>query len=124
MSKNCDNKETIPAPSDTSANTDWRKDFWSLENGEENDDDIDLEELSRAFSEAASLSSHPEKEITHQSEATLRPLSASPRIRDVDRNTPGVCLYKRSLVLYIGSFLLKKLRRVYKLECRLRRTFT
>lgn len=81
----------LPEPSHAALNTDWREDFWSFDKGEENDDDIDLEELGRALSEAASLASHSKKEsIPHQSEATLESSSTNQIIRDVDSNTPGM----------------------------------
>lgn len=85
----------LPEPSHAALNTDWQEDFWSFDKGEENDDDIDLEELGRALSEAASLASHSKKEsIPHQLEATLEPSSTSQRIRDVDSNTPVLpCFY-------------------------------
>uniref|UniRef100_A0A5B6YP43 Putative programmed cell death protein 2-like n=1 Tax=Davidia involucrata TaxID=16924 RepID=A0A5B6YP43_DAVIN len=81
------------------SNTDWQKDLWTFNSRDEDDaeniDDIDLEELGRALSEAGNLASHSRRQSrNHQPEATVKPLPISQKTRVVDSNTPVVpCFY-------------------------------
>lgn len=73
---------------------DWREDMWpfdSKEDDNEDEDCIDLEELGRALSEAATLASHPKKEnkVSH-SKVILEPSPVSKTARVVDDKTPGI----------------------------------
>lgn len=74
--------------------TDWREDMWPFDSKEDDDGDkdcIDLEELGRALSEAATLASHPKKQnkVSH-SKAILEPSPVSKTARVVDDKTPGI----------------------------------
>lgn len=79
-----------PAPSVSVSNTSFLEGF-DHENGEE----MDLEELSKAFSEAATFASHSKKpQRKRQSKTNLKPTTVSPRTSMVDTNTLVVpCFY-------------------------------
>ncbi|KAF7134843.1 hypothetical protein RHSIM_Rhsim08G0006100 [Rhododendron simsii] len=76
----------------------WREDMWPFDSKEDDDGDkdcIDLEELGRALSEAATLASHPKKQnkVSH-SKAILEPSPVSKTTRVVDDKTPVLpCFY-------------------------------
>ncbi|VFQ96781.1 unnamed protein product [Cuscuta campestris] len=89
--------DTAPLPefSVSTTNNDWKKDLWSFDSAEEEDaeNDIDLEELSRAFSEAASLASHSKKKIRDH-ERNAKPLLLGHTSRVVDGKKPVMpCFY-------------------------------
>nr|XP_017226591.1 PREDICTED: probable 20S rRNA accumulation protein 4 isoform X2 [Daucus carota subsp. sativus] len=78
----------LPDASYQASNTDWRDEFWSFDEG--NDDDVDLEELGRSLSEAAGLASNSKREgIPHQSEATIDFLSTNQTIKVPSDDTAG-----------------------------------
>lgn len=78
----------LPDASHQASNTDWRDEFWSFDEG--NDDDVDLEELGRSLSEAAGLASNSKREgIPHQSEATIDFLSTNQTIKVPSDDTAG-----------------------------------
>ncbi|XP_059308007.1 probable 20S rRNA accumulation protein 4 isoform X3 [Lycium ferocissimum] len=79
----------------------WKKDIWSLDSLEEDDDDdddddddnIDLAELGRALSEAASMASHSKKQ-NHGRELTPKTSSPVCAARVVDKRLPVIpCFY-------------------------------
>ncbi|KAK1371646.1 putative 20S rRNA accumulation protein 4 [Heracleum sosnowskyi] len=75
----------LPDASCQASNADWRDDFWSFDEG--NDDDEDLEELGRALSEAASVASHSKREsLAHQDEAMIDSSSTSQTIKITSRD--------------------------------------
>lgn len=69
------------------------EDLWTFDS--EEDDDIDLEELSRAFSEAASLASHPKKQSSNSNpEATVESSTVTRTRRVINANVPVLpCFY-------------------------------
>lgn len=78
----------LPDASYQASNTDWRDEFWSFNEG--NDDDVDLEELGRSLSKAAGLASNSKREgIPHQSEATTDFLSTNQTIKVPSDDTAG-----------------------------------
>lgn len=68
--------------------------WWDDEN-EEDDEDVDLEELGKALSEAASVACHLKKPNANQhSKSAVKPSHLSPQDRVVDIDTPVVpCFY-------------------------------
>ena len=84
---------TAPLSASTS---DWREDLWtfdSLEDGDGDEDNIGLEELSRALHEAARLASHPKKQNkTRCPESNVKPLPVNKTTKVVDK-TPGMVYY-------------------------------
>lgn len=79
----------LPDASCKSSNADWRNDLWSFD--EENDDDVDLEELGRALSEAANLASHSKREsLPNQCLATTESSSTSQTKKNTSRDTTGI----------------------------------
>ncbi|KAK4383534.1 20S rRNA accumulation protein 4 [Sesamum angolense] len=87
----------VPTSSLSISNTNWQKDLWSFdineEDGHENDDDIDLEELGRALSEAASLTSSGERR-NNDAESSRKPLPRSIPARSIDDKIPVMpCFY-------------------------------
>lgn len=91
--------EVVPkATSSLSDSTsDWREDLWTFDSREDdgNDDDIDLEELGMAFSEAASLASLPKKQNNNcYPKSNVEPLPVSNTTRVVNNKTPVLpCFY-------------------------------
>ncbi|XP_074335747.1 uncharacterized protein LOC141672950 [Apium graveolens] len=78
----------LPDASCQPSNADWRDDFWSFDEG--NDDDEDLEELGKALSEAASLASHSKKEsLPHHDEAIIVSSSTNQTIKLASKDTTG-----------------------------------
>ncbi|XP_030924069.1 programmed cell death protein 2-like [Quercus lobata] len=79
-----------PAPSVSVSNTSWLEGF-DDENGEE----MDLEELSKALSEAATSASQSKKpQSKHHSMSNAKPTPVSPRTSMMDSSTPVVpCFY-------------------------------
>ncbi|XP_059431723.1 uncharacterized protein LOC132165256 isoform X2 [Corylus avellana] len=79
-----------PAPCVSVSNTSWWEGF-----GDEDGEDMDLEELGKALSEAATFASHSKKpQSNHHSETIMKPTPVSPRRRIMDANTPVVpCFY-------------------------------
>ncbi|KAL6993085.1 hypothetical protein U1Q18_011203 [Sarracenia purpurea var. burkii] len=82
----------------SASNSDWKEDLWTFDyriDDDGNDDEIDLEELGRAFSEAASLASHPKKQNkNYQSEHIAESSPVSKTIRAVGDKTPVLpCFY-------------------------------
>lgn len=76
------------------------EDLWTFDSREDDDDDIDLEELSRAFSEAASLASHPKKKSDTSRDATVEPSTVSRTSRVVSDNVPGMmCVLQKNYPL-------------------------
>nr|GMC63071.1 probable 20S rRNA accumulation protein 4 [Ipomoea batatas] len=92
-----DESAHAPAPSVSTTNNDWKKDLWTFDSTKEEDnesnDDIDLEDLSRAFSEAASLASQSKKQIhNHECDAKPSPLGHTARV--IDEKIPVLpCFY-------------------------------
>ena len=82
---------TAPLSASTSG---WWDDLWtfdSLKDGDGDEDNIGLEELSRALHEAARLASHPKKQNkTRHSESNVEPLLVNKTIRVIDDKTPGI----------------------------------
>lgn len=75
------------------SNTSWWEDL-----DDENDEDMDLEELGKALSEAGSVASHSKKPQSNCQSKTIAkpsgPSPVSPRVRELDVNTPVVpCFY-------------------------------
>ncbi|KAL0381559.1 UNVERIFIED_CONTAM: hypothetical protein Sangu_0220200 [Sesamum angustifolium] len=87
----------VPTSSLSISNTNWQKDLWSFdineEDGHEDDDDIDLEELGRALSEAASLTSSGERR-NNDAESSRKPLPRNIPARSIDDKIPVMpCFY-------------------------------
>ncbi|KAL2528073.1 programmed cell death 2 C-terminal domain-containing protein [Forsythia ovata] len=84
----------VSASSLSVSNNDWSEDLWSFESGgEDSDGDIDLEELGRAFSEAASVSSVSKKQNCDATSSGKR-LTAGLSARSIDDKIPVVpCFY-------------------------------
>ncbi|KAL7089907.1 hypothetical protein ACP275_12G006300 [Erythranthe tilingii] len=72
----------------------WKKDLWSFDIDEEEDvEDIDLEELSRALSEAAKLTTNGKRQ-SNGGEFSKKPLHISQPARSVDDKVPVMpCFY-------------------------------
>jgi pre-rRNA-processing protein TSR4 len=76
------------APSVSVSNTSWWEGF-----GDENGADMDLEELGKALSEAATFASHSKKPQSNRcSKSKKKPTPVSPRRRMMDANTPGMVM--------------------------------
>ncbi|XP_052189255.1 uncharacterized protein LOC127799346 [Diospyros lotus] len=92
-------EEIAPTTSSLSASaSDWREDLWAFDSIEDEDagnDDIDLEELRRALSDAASLASYPKKQNkVHQSETIVEAAPVRKTTQEVDNQTPVLpCFY-------------------------------
>ncbi|KAL2528184.1 programmed cell death 2 C-terminal domain-containing protein [Forsythia ovata] len=84
----------VSASSLSVSNNDWSEDLWSFESGgEDSDGDIDLEELGRAFSEAASVSSVSKKQNCDATSSGKR-LTAGLSASSIDDKIPVVpCFY-------------------------------
>ncbi|XP_059624424.1 uncharacterized protein LOC132267305 [Cornus florida] len=95
----CNEMVPLSATSLSVLNTNWQEDLWTFDSREEDDDeksdDIDLEELGRALSEAGNLASHSKKQSSsHHPEAVVKPSPISQTARVVDNNTPvASCFY-------------------------------
>lgn len=106
LNRPCD--EAAPSPSSSlSAPKKRQEDLWTFDSGEEDDDDIDLEELGRAFSEAATISPNTKKQ-TCEHETSLKPSSIVHRTQLAD-NIPGILhIFGKEtfgvLVVQIGFF--------------------
>ena len=90
----------FPSSSVSAVKNDWQQDLWTFESREDDDggngDDLDLEDLSRAFSEAASLSSISKKQSCDP-EASLKPSSTDEKSKANDKRFPGIacgCVWK------------------------------
>lgn len=89
----------LPEPPPSASRNDWREDLWAFDSEEEKDDnedgEIDLEELGRALTEAASLASHPKKQNgEYQMETIEKSLSITQTSRVIDDNLPVLpCFY-------------------------------
>lgn len=74
-------------------NNNWKEDLFSYDIGEEDDcesdDDIDLEELGRALSEAANLTS-TSKSRNNDVECSRKPQPTRRPARPIDDNVPGI----------------------------------
>lgn len=78
-----------PVSSVSDSKKDRKKDIWTFDSSEEDDDDdIDLAELARAISEAASVASHSKKQIRGH-EVTAETSTPDLAIRELDEKTPG-----------------------------------
>lgn len=84
----------LPDASCQTSNADWRDDFWSFNEGND-DDDEDLEDLGRALSEAASLASHSKRgSLPHQYEAAIDSPPTSQTTKIISRDTTVLpCFY-------------------------------
>ncbi|XP_071915474.1 probable 20S rRNA accumulation protein 4 isoform X1 [Coffea arabica] len=87
----------FPSSSVSAVKNDWQQDLWTFESREDDDggngDDLDLEDLSRAFSEAASLSSNSKKQSCDP-EASLKPSSTDEKSKANDKRFPVLpCFY-------------------------------
>lgn len=82
-----------PVSSVSDSKKDRKKDIWTFDSSEEDDDDededdIDLAELARALSEAATVAFHSKKQICgHQ--VTAETSTPNRAIRATDEKTPG-----------------------------------
>ncbi|PIN26868.1 putative MYND Zn-finger protein [Handroanthus impetiginosus] len=89
----------VPESSHSVSNNNWRNNLWTFdtreEHGHETDDDIDLEELGRALSEAATLASTGKwQNIEVKSSRKPVPTAVGQPARSVDNNTPVMpCFY-------------------------------
>lgn len=87
-----------PATPVSLSTTGWWEDF-----DDDNGDDMDLEELGKALSEAGIFASHSKKtQINHHSETVVKTMPVSTRTRTRDSNIPGIvmtCKYT-----YVGTF--------------------
>ncbi|KAL0461150.1 UNVERIFIED_CONTAM: hypothetical protein Slati_0002600 [Sesamum latifolium] len=98
VQKNSSNEVVqVPTSTPSISNTNWQKDLWSFdineEDGHEDDDDIDLEELGRALSEAASLTSSGERR-NNDAESSRKPLPRGQPARSIDDKIPVIpCFY-------------------------------
>ncbi|CAK9137406.1 unnamed protein product [Ilex paraguariensis] len=98
---NAPRPEVSPPPESSlsSLKTNWLEDLWTSSSREEdndgNDNDIDLEELGRAISEAASLACHSKKQGSKcHTEATVKRSPVERAARGIDHNTPVLpCFY-------------------------------
>jgi pre-rRNA-processing protein TSR4 len=78
----------LAPPSVSVSNTSWWEGF-----GDEDGEGMDLEELGKALSEAATFASHSKKpQSNHHSETIMKPTPVSPRRRIMDANTPGMVM--------------------------------
>ncbi|CAH9089643.1 unnamed protein product [Cuscuta epithymum] len=88
--------DTVPLPTSYSTlNNDWKEDLLSFDFAEEEDseNDIDLEELSRAFSQAASLASHSKKKVRDHGH-NAKPVALGQNSRVIDEKLPVMpCFY-------------------------------
>lgn len=82
----------LPESSPSISNNNWQEDLWSFGNKEEDgcetDDDTDLEELSRALSEAAVLTSSGKKQRS-DAKSSRKSLPTGQSARSVDDKIPG-----------------------------------
>ncbi|KAL8474994.1 hypothetical protein ACS0TY_031427 [Phlomoides rotata] len=86
-----------PESSPSISNNNWQEDLWSFDNKEEDgcetDDDIDLEELSKALSEAANLTSSGKKQRS-DAKCSRKSLPTGQSARSVDDKIPVMpCFY-------------------------------
>ena len=82
-------KEAAPSEMVTNSNNWWEEDL--LKEGDEEGEDVDLEELGRALSEAGSLASHTKKQNGHTSSDTIAKdssMKSNPRAKD--SSIPGI----------------------------------
>ncbi|KAI3462003.1 hypothetical protein Pfo_018666 [Paulownia fortunei] len=90
--------EVVHVPTSLSIpNNNWQEDLWSFdireEDGHENDDDIDLEELGRALSEAANFTSTGKRQ-NNDAESSRKPLRIGQPARSIDDKIPVMpCFY-------------------------------
>lgn len=88
MQKILSNKrDESPKSSSCCSKSNWLDDLCSFDVGEE-DDDIDIEELSRALSEAASLNSTDEKQ-NNVAKSRKEYMSTGQSTRSIDSSVPG-----------------------------------
>lgn len=94
-----DKAVSSPASSASDSKKEWKKDIWSFDSLEEDDDededddDIDLAELGRALSEAASLASQSKKQ-NHGRKLTAKTSSPISVARVIDKSLPVIpCFY-------------------------------
>ncbi|KAL3637495.1 hypothetical protein CASFOL_018663 [Castilleja foliolosa] len=85
-----------PASSISNSKNNWQKDLWSFSDRESDDDgdeDMDMEELARAFSEAADLTS-TDKRQNNSAESSRKPPPTSRSARSIDDKIPVLpCFY-------------------------------
>ncbi|KAJ8543748.1 hypothetical protein K7X08_025366 [Anisodus acutangulus] len=92
-----DTAVSSPASSISDSKKEWKKDIWSFdsleEDDDEDDDDIDLAELGRALSEAASMASHSKKQ-NHGHDLTSKTSSTVCAAIIIDKTLPVIlCFY-------------------------------
>ncbi|PHT32108.1 hypothetical protein CQW23_28445 [Capsicum baccatum] len=88
-----DKDVSSPASSVTDSKKEWKKDMWSFDSLEEDDDDIDLAELGRALSKSASLASQSKKQ-NHGRKLTAKTSSPVCTARVIDKKLPVIpCFY-------------------------------
>lgn len=82
----------LPESSPSNSNNNWQEDLWSFGNEEEDgcetDDDIDLEELSKALSEAGNLTSSGKKQRS-DTKSSRKSLPTGQSARSIDDKIPG-----------------------------------
>lgn len=83
----------LPSSSLSASKNDWQQDLWTFDAREDDDggnsEDIDIEDLSRAFSEAINLTSDSKKQNC-DADHTLKPSITDQKSKADDKRFPGI----------------------------------